>query len=162
MKIFPLISILLLTLQLCRADEKLWKGNRLTADQPFPAKVIGVAHTWVGYELLLEEVGVKKPRYCYTLVSSEIHLKYTLTTKMASPKLRLKWMMLPSGIPVSEFQYSKGGDKLGEKYGDDDLLRQAVAIKKSAEDGARQPAAAPDSKSEGKEKAKPESEVRPK
>ncbi len=50
MKILTLISILLLTLQFCRADEELWKGNRLTADQPFPAKVIGVSHTWVGYE----------------------------------------------------------------------------------------------------------------
>jgi hypothetical protein len=166
MKIVPLIAAFISSLQLCQADQGLWEKNRLTAGQPFSAKVIGVATSWVGYELLLEELREKNPRYCYVNVAITVFLQYTLTTRGASENLLInkptsKWTILPKGIPVSEFNYSGGGHKLGKKYGDDDLLLKALANKQSAENGGTGGSATrSESKAEGEKKPQPESEGR--
>lgn len=166
MKIVPLIAAFISSLQLCQADQGLWEENRLTAGQPFPAKVIGVAPGWVGYELLLEELDEKKPRYCYVNVAITFSLQYTLTTRGASENLLInkptsKWTILPKAIPVSEFSSSGGAHKLGKKYGNDDLLLKALANKQSAKQvGTGQSVTRPESKSEGEKKPQSESERR--
>jgi hypothetical protein len=163
MKIGPLISAFITSIHLCQANQGVWEKNRLTAGQPFPAKVIGVAPSWVGYELLLEELDEKKPRFCYVNVAITFALKYTLTTRGASENLLInkptsKWTILPKAIPVSEFNYSGGGYKIGKKYGDEDLLLRALANKRSAEKGGTGGSATrPESKSEGEKKSQPES-----
>ena len=119
-------------------NQELWQGNRLTSEQPFPGKVIGIASSWVGYELLLEEIGVDKPRYCYTNIATTFSLNYTLTTKQASANLLInapksKWLMLPKAILISEFNYEEGGHKLGKNYGGEDLLLQVISSKQDKE-----------------------------
>ena len=53
---------------------KIWRDNKLTQDQPFPARVIAVKPSWVGYHLLLEEISGE--RLCVAQVWETTGLVY--------------------------------------------------------------------------------------
>ena len=113
-----------------------WQNNRLTSEQPFPARVVGVAQSWVGYQLLLEEVDKDPPRYCYVFVSQTRPLQYIETTKEDSAKIA-QWRMEVPGVLVSDFNIDGKMFKLGSKFGREDLLRSAIEqTKREAEQAA--------------------------
>lgn len=152
------LTILLMAMQFCMAEEDVWKNNRLTVNQPFPAEVIAIATSWVGYELLLRELDAKEPRHCHVNVAINLGLHYTLTGLKASEKLLLNaptttWTMLPKPVSVNEFHYAAGAYKLGRNYGAEDLLMKAIGRKPSAGPGGDQPITPPGSKSGGKQSA---------
>ena len=70
--------------------------------------------------------------------------------RLANPKINVRHTV---EVPFFEL-----GNQLNQMTGELDLRPQA---RKAEQDGADQPATAPESKSEGNEKPKPESEVRP-
>ena len=107
------------------AESLPWKNNRLTADQPFPARVVGVMESWVGIQLLLEEIETDSPRYCYVFVAVNRPLKYFEQSKEESTKFMDRNKIQP-GVLVSEFSHD-GIYKLGSRFGEKDLLLRAIA-----------------------------------
>lgn len=103
-----------------------WQNNRLTKDQPFPAQVIGVADSWVGFALLLEEIGVESPRCCSVMVTHTSSLNYVMTTREEEMKGSL-WRWLPEGVPVSSFSHEGLLYKIGAIYGEEDVLMTAIS-----------------------------------
>ncbi|HEX5790459.1 MAG TPA: hypothetical protein VFY13_04860 [Luteolibacter sp.] len=108
-------------------NDALWQGNRLTPDQPFPARVIGVAASWVGYQLLLEELDAESPRYCYVHVAATGALRYRQASKEQALQLA-HWEEETTPLPVSEFSIDNKLHQLGERFGANDLLRRAAAM----------------------------------
>lgn len=104
-----------------------WKDHKITKEQPFPARVIAIEGSWDGYELLLEELGVEKPRYCYVTIGVSLPMRYVLTTREKSKDLKMnkktEWAFLEKPIEVSSFSWGQGVWKLGAKFGEEDLLR---------------------------------------
>lgn len=164
-----LLPLIVLASLESRADEsKIWLDNKLTEDQPFPARVLAVLPSWVGYHLLLEEINGKE-RLCVAQAWITVGLRYRL---LEEPKVTIKetltleegWIYLDPSIELSRFSWSIGAHRLGRVFGKDDLLVQITAPRNKApgeQDGADQPATDPESKPENKEKLKQESEVRP-
>lgn len=105
-----------------------WENNRLTHDQPFSARVIAVASSWVGYKLLLEEADVKSPRYCYVEIYRGGRLRYVLTDKDESSDMATRDKIEP--VLVSDFSVEGGLFKLGRKFGEEDLLLTVIAESK--------------------------------
>jgi hypothetical protein len=116
------------------AESLPWENNRLTTDQPFPARVVGVMETWVGIQLLLEEIETDSPRYCYVFVALNRPLKYLELSKEESTKFMDRNKIQP-GVLVSEFSHD-GVWKLGSRFGEKDLLLRAITRTKRVEQEA--------------------------
>lgn len=108
------------------AEQQLWTDNKMTPDQPFPARVRAVLQSWGGYDLLLEEIGGE--RLCFAHVQMSAPLSYTLVT---DPKQELAdepkrkaahWNYISPGIEINRFSWSIGPHYIGRIFGADDVL----------------------------------------
>jgi hypothetical protein len=111
-----------------QADEAFWSDNKITPGQPFPAKVCAVATSWVGYHLLLEELGGTH-RLCVARLWMTAPLEYIVldTTKGETPEYPQRtegWTYITPGIDVNRFSWSIGIAKLGKVFGDEDMLHK--------------------------------------
>ena len=134
MRILLLLPLLVLSFAETRADGELWSKNKLTPDQPFPAKVLAILPSWVGYHLLLEEIGGKQ-RLCVARVSETVGLEYRMlneTTRSVMKSLTVKdgWIYLTPSVDVNRFSWSIGAWKLGRIFREDDLLFRIVERKR--------------------------------
>ena len=111
------------------AEERFWSDNKITPDQPFPARVRAVAQSWVGYELLLEEIGGEQ-RLCFAHINVTLPLTYTIvadTKKETAEEPKRKeahWIYVSPAIEVDRFSWSLGPWRIGRIFGDDDILRK--------------------------------------
>jgi hypothetical protein len=111
------------------AEERFWTDNKLTPDQPFPAAVRAVYQSWVGYELLLEEIGGSH-RLCIAQVYMSAPLTYTLVKdpkqEVADEPKRKEahWIYVSPAIEIDRFSWSLGPFRIGRIFGDDDVLRK--------------------------------------
>lgn len=111
-----------------KSDSRLWVNNKLTPEQPFPARVVAVSASWVGYTLLLEEITDDEiPLLCIAEVGY-MGVKYSVdlvgqhsVNRMKHEQMHTEFLKKP--IAVSGFSWDKGIGKLGLKYGKDDALR---------------------------------------
>ena len=132
MKTILTFTLFSLGAQLSHANEKTWQANKITTNQPFPAQVIGAGSSWVGFDLLLEEIGVDSPRFCWVRIAMTFPIKYIVITKEdvsnrlnSEPKF---FNQIKPPILVNDFNYvGTGLYKLGKKYAEEDLLRTAIA-----------------------------------
>lgn len=129
--LFPLASAAL------AEEDKLWTGNKLTAALPFPAKVIAVQPSWVGYTLLLQEIA-GEARLCEVMISITGGLQYAAPGKKLDEKANAifeakqkeaHWTFLSPGVEVDRFSWSMGLVKLGRIFGEDDVLLKASRLK---------------------------------
>lgn len=142
---FPLACCLLtilvsaITSVAARAEPvKLWHGNRITPEQPFPARVIGVVPSWVGYTLLLEEITEKEPRYCIAKLWAAHGLKYTVVMdKKAFRDVHdsQKATHLDPGVAVNDFSWSIGAFTIGRRFGDQDFVARQYPVWNKRDDG---------------------------
>ena len=125
-------------------EARLWHDNKLTPEQPFPARV-RVRAVWSGWEgcfLLLEEVGGSQERLCIAKIRVNISVDYTVVQDVkaeeSAAELRKKerWIYLSPGIEVQGFSWSVGAYTLGDRFGDEDVLTKTVKYmnKKKAEE----------------------------
>lgn len=119
----------LFSLHAFAAEERFWTDNKITPGQPFPAKVRAVGRSWVGYNLLLEEIGGEH-RLCFAQLYITIPLSYTT---VAHPKQEQAeepnrkehgWTYVSPSIDVDAFSWSIGIFRIGRIFGDDDMLRK--------------------------------------
>ena len=112
-----------------RASDELWTGNKLTNAQPFPASVRAVLPSWVGYHLLLEEIG-GAGRLCVARVWFTAPLEYapvedTQKEVAAEPeRKKAGWTYVSPAIEVDRFSWSLGPWKIGRIFGDEDILQK--------------------------------------
>lgn len=105
---------------------QLWHGNRTTPEQPFPARVVGVIPSWVGYALLLEEIA-EKPQYCIAYLWKTQNLVYKIVAGIDAfkkiPNAATATYLTP-GVEVDAFSWSIGVDTIGRRFGEQDLVRE--------------------------------------
>ena len=109
-------------------DRRLWHGNRITPEQPFPARVIGVIPSWVGYALLLEEIADETPRYCVAYIRATQQLEYEIVASKDAFKDvpdSAKATYLTPGVEVDSFSWSIGVWTIGRRFGEQDLVTQS-------------------------------------
>lgn len=104
---------------------KLWHDNRITPEQPFPARVIGVIPSWIGYAVLLEEITEKEPRFCIATLWATADLAYTIVPdNKAFQKVHdsQKATYLTPGVEADGFSWSMDAYLIGSRFGDKDLV----------------------------------------
>ena len=119
-----------------KIEESVWRNDKLTPEQPFPARVVAVSASWVGYVLLLEEITDREtPTTCMATIGSQqitysLHLsRNRCVQQMEHPKMHTVFLDRP--IAVTKFSWDKGVHKLGLAHGKEDALRGwYVALKK--------------------------------
>ncbi|OYV05197.1 MAG: hypothetical protein CFE26_12840 [Verrucomicrobiales bacterium VVV1] len=113
-----------------RAEDALWKDNKLTPAQPFPGRVIAVESSWIGYRLFIESSDEKDKKYCIAQVwpGGTPHLDYKVVQKNDLPQPNVNTIYLNPSIGVDGFSWSMGAWKIGRIFGDDDTLKKVVAI----------------------------------
>jgi hypothetical protein len=125
---FILIFLLFLLFPFTCGGVDLWKSNKLTPEQPFPADVVILVHSWVGCELLLKERDAATPRYCYVNIEMTRRMHYVLTTAEKAGLLFMhpftRMPPLDKSIPVAEFSAELAIGNLGAKFGEADVLRK--------------------------------------
>ena len=131
--IIPLAAVTFGLTALTSAEEKLWSDNKLTPDQPFPAKVCAIGDSWVGYDLLLEEIGTAH-RQCIVRLWLTVPIGYTVldTAKGETPEWPRwtgSWTYITPGVEVDRFSWSIGIYKLGRGFGDEDLLKRITTAR---------------------------------
>jgi len=137
-RLFLLLLGLLLSPSL-RAAEEIWTGNKLTSAQPFPAAVRAVFASWVGYDLLLEELG-GRGRLCTVRVWATFPLEYKIVEdtakELAAEPERKKngWTYVSPAIELDRFSWSLGPLKFGRIFGEEDILGM---ITKPPKDGKK-------------------------
>jgi hypothetical protein len=115
------------------AEETFWSDNKITVDQPFPAKVRAVSLAWSGYDLLLEEIDGAN-RLCIARLYIGRPLEYKIVSESDAKTEMMKvakltgnaWTHLSPGIDVNRFSWSIGAWRLGGNFGEVDLLRKVV------------------------------------
>lgn len=115
----PLLILALLVGKVSGADE-LWANGRISAEQPFKAKIIGVRPGWDTI-MMKEEDG--KGRYCFASVGS------TLSYKIVSPKefdrakqIKHGATFLTPPVEVGRFSWSMGIWLHGRRFGEKDAV----------------------------------------
>jgi hypothetical protein len=117
-----------------RADDTIWTGNKLTSAQPFPAAVRAVLPSWVGYHLLLEEIG-GEGRLCIARVWITAPLEYTIVADRAKEvadepeRKKTGWTYVSPAIELDRFSWSLGPPKIGRIFGEEDILRKIMEIR---------------------------------
>ncbi len=113
------------------AENAIWNDNKLTPEQPFPAAVKAVASNWVGYHLLLEELGEKK-RLCEARVHAMGHVSYSVFGEnqeelaLHAEQKKKGWIYLTPAVEVEGFSWSMGLCKLGRVFGKEDVLQKKL------------------------------------
>ena len=139
--IILLFSILILSScsSITNPEDTIWVNNKLTKDQPFPAEVVGICESWVGFELLLKELGGQKPRLCYLNIASTFEINYKIiSTFRESNKLlinspKAKWTIIKPGISVNDFSHKNQLYSIGKNFKEKDLLYQRIIQKSQVE-----------------------------
>ncbi|OYU46345.1 MAG: hypothetical protein CFE44_02605 [Burkholderiales bacterium PBB4] len=123
-----LLLIILVSSVVARAEVALWNGNKLTAAQPFPGRVLAVESSWAGYRLLIESIGEGDKTYCIAQVwpGGLPRLDYKVIKKEDFPKPSVATVYLNPSIAVDGFSWSMGAHKIGRIFGDDDSLKKVV------------------------------------
>lgn len=109
-------------------EPRLWVNNKLTPEQPFPARVLAVSASWVGYTLLLEEITDKDmPLLCVAEIGY-LKIKYSVDLARENSINRMKHeqmhtTFLEKPVAVSKFNWDCGVGNLGKIYGKEDALR---------------------------------------
>ncbi len=113
-----------------RAEDALWKDNKLTPAQPFPGRVMAVETSWIGYRLFIESSDEKDKKYCIAQVwpGGTPHLDYKVVQKKDLPQPNVNTIYLNPSIDVDRFSWSMGVVKIGRVFGDEDILKQVEAI----------------------------------
>jgi hypothetical protein len=130
--LFLLLS-LVLSPALHAADE-IWNDNKLTPAQPFPAAVKAVLPSWVGYHLLLEEIG-GTGRLCVVGVWETAPIEYVIVEdskkELAAEAERKKagWTYVSPSIEVNRFSWSLGPLRIGRIFGEEDILLKIIKKK---------------------------------
>ncbi|MHA3774494.1 hypothetical protein ACXR0O_23465 [Verrucomicrobiota bacterium sgz303538] len=131
-----LASSLFWCLSALQAEDNLWTGNKLTPAQPFPAKVSAVAQSWVGYDLLLDEIGGARRQCIVRVWVSVPSLEYiTLDSAKGETsewprRTQGGWTYITPGIEVDQFSWSVGVYKIGKVFRDEDILLKITTPKK--------------------------------
>jgi hypothetical protein len=123
----------------CAAEERFWTDNKITVDQPFPAKVRAVSQKWEGYDLLLEEIGGER-RLCFARVWIGSPLEYRIVTDSDAKKEAtndpahpaVEWIHVSPAIDIDRFSWSLGPWRIGRIFGDDDVLKKIPTVKNKA------------------------------
>ncbi len=123
-----LILIIVVSSVVARAEDSLWKGNKLTPAQPFPGRVLAVESSWGGYRLVIESIGEGDKTYCIAQIwpSGFPQLDYKVIGKGDLPKASVQTVYLNPPVEVSGFSWSMGPWKIGEIFGDDDSLKKVA------------------------------------
>ena len=140
--------------------EELWSDDRITPEQPFRAKVLAVQPGWGWDTIVLKEID-GDGRYCLATFGSPFG-NYKIVSKEEFDAKALKRngaVFLDPPVKVARFSWSMGVWRHGRIFGDEDAATKH-RNKKGEQDGADQPATAPESKSEGDLKSKHELEAR--
>ncbi len=109
-------------------EAKLWSGNKLTPEQPFPARVRAVRIGWEGCSLLLEEVGGSQRRLCIAELRVLQSIGYGVIKdtqaeeKAEEQRKKERWTYLSPAIEVTGFSWSIGAYTLGARFGEEDIL----------------------------------------
>ena len=112
---------------------RLWQDNRITQKQPFPARVLEVVPSWIGYSMLLEEITEGEPRYCIAKLWSTDELGYTIVKDRAEFKNvpgGHKAILLNPGVTVNDFRWDSrkhGGLPIGPDLGENDFVARNYA-----------------------------------
>lgn len=118
-----------------KANEDIWKGNKLTSEQPFPAKVRAIQGMWTGCSLLLEEIG-GTGRLCFAHVWISDPVQYIpvedVKKEVAKEGERKKagWVYLSPAAELDRFSWTMSPHSIGRDLGDRDLLRRSLDIQK--------------------------------
>ena len=117
----------------------IWQGNKLTPEQPFPARVKAISGSWVGYTLLLEEITEEKPgRAClavigYQQIAYHEYAPPECLKRMKHSRMHATFFDAPA--EVNRFRWDNGLYKLGHVAGREDSLRQwYLALNQGAAD----------------------------
>jgi hypothetical protein len=110
-------------------EETLWAGNKLTPGQPFPGKVLAVERSWSGYRLFIESFGGTDKQYCVAKVWLMNGVEYQEIAAGDLPRPSVCVIFLNPPIEVEGFSWSIGVWKIGKIFGEEDILRQALAAK---------------------------------
>lgn len=123
-----LLLIILVSSVVARAEDPLWKGNKLTSAQPFPGRILAVESSWGGYRLLIESTGEGDKTYCIAQVWPGGHprLDYKVIKKDDFPKPSVATVYLNPAVEVDRFSWSMGPWKIGKIFGDDDSLKKVA------------------------------------
>src|SRR5688572_12225346 len=101
-----LIPILVAFSFSARAEDVLWKDNKLTPAQPFPGRVVAVVSSWPGYHLFIESFGDKDKKYCIAQVWLGGHpLNYKEVQKKDLPPPSVTTIFLSPSIEVDRFSW---------------------------------------------------------
>ncbi len=122
------ITILLVSQVRGNGEQVLWTNDRITPDQPFPAKICAVANLWPGYDLLLEEIGGGRlcvARLWHSMVPQYSILDLTVSQKRDAPTIGGVWIHLTPSIEIARFSWSMGVFPIGRRF-EDDLLAQSL------------------------------------
>ncbi|MES2922664.1 MAG: hypothetical protein V4819_14015 [Verrucomicrobiota bacterium] len=114
---------------LVKADDELWKDNKLTPAQPFPGRVLAVESGWGGYRLVIESGGEGEKRYCIARVWPGVTrqaVEYQEVRKQDLPTPGVMMVFLDPAVEVSQFSWSMGPRKIGRIFGAEDCLLKAV------------------------------------
>src|SRR4029434_4373236 len=118
-----------------QADEEIWKGNKLTSEQPFPAKVRAILGMWTGCSLLLEEVG-GAGRLCVAHVWMSDPVQYVLIedikkeATLEGERKKAGWVYLSPAIELDRFSWTMSPHSIGRGLGDQDILQRSLKLQK--------------------------------
>jgi hypothetical protein len=148
---------------IAHGNEDLWANGKITPDQPFKGSIIAVKPGWGWDTIILKEQG-GAGRYCFASIGQTLFYKIIDPKDFDQAKLiELGAVFITPAVEVDRFSWSMGVWEHGKRFGANDTATKFQSTdKKSGEQaGADQPATAPESKSEGKDKHQPEKEVAP-
>jgi hypothetical protein len=124
---FALLAIAVATVTSAAEPPQLWHGNRITPEQPFPARVVGVIPSWIGYALLLKEITENSPRLCIATLWATADLNYTVVADTKAFKEvhdAQKATYLTPGVEIDSFSWTMGAFLIGRRFGDKDFVAQ--------------------------------------
>ena len=124
MKLFIPILFLAFIGSLRAEEVKFWHEGRITPEQPFKAKVIGIRHGWGWDTLILREEG--EGRYCLATFGNPLGEYKTVEIKDFDQAAMIKSgaIFLTPGIEVSRFSWSMSIWKHGKIFGEEDSARR--------------------------------------
>ena len=112
-------------------EQVLWVKDRITPDQPFPAKICAVSNLWPGYNLLLEEIGGN--RLCVARIWLTQFPTYSILDPAAGQtranpgafESGRGWIYLSPSVEIEGFSWSMGVFQIGRRF-EDDVLAQTL------------------------------------
>ena len=102
---------------------RLWADGKITPEQPFPCKVIGVVPSWGGAIIILQEDG-EKSRYC---VANLIMGAFTYQIVESNNFDKKEWIeknatFIEPSAEIEHFSWSLGIHRIGRTFGEEDFV----------------------------------------